>query len=62
IVPDGKVGYLCQPNPESIAEKVEQIWQGDNLERFYQNCLTERERFSWEEMCAKLMEVYDRVK
>jgi glycosyltransferase involved in cell wall biosynthesis len=62
IVPDGKVGYLCQPNPESIAEKVEQIWQGDNLDRFYQNCLTERERFSWEEMCAKLMAVYDRVK
>ena len=62
IVPDGKVGYLCKPEPESIAEKVEQIWQGDNLDRFHQNCLKERERFSWEEMCAKLIEVYDMVK
>lgn len=58
IVPDGRVGYLCQPTPESIAEKIEQIWQGDTLERFHQNCLLERERFSWEEMCSRLMEIY----
>ena len=58
IVPDGRVGYLCQPTPESIAEKIEQIWQGDTLERFHRNCLIERERFSWEEMCSRLMEVY----
>ena len=62
IVPDGKVGYLCRPEPDSIAEKIEQIWQGDTLERFHQNCLVERNRFSWEEMCAKLMEVYQKVK
>ena len=62
IVPDGKVGYLCRPTPQSIAEKIEQMWQGDNLERFHQNCLAERERFSWEEMCSKLMAVYDMVK
>ena len=62
IVPDQKVGYLCRPEVDSIAEKIDQIWQGDNLERFHQNCLVERERFSWEEMCAKLMAVYERVK
>ena len=62
IVPDGKVGYLCRPTPQSIAEKIEQMWQGDNLARFHQNCLIERERFSWKEMCSKLMAVYDMVK
>ncbi len=58
IVPDGSVGYLCAPTPESIAEKVAQIWQGDTLDRFHQNCLIERNRFSWEEMCGQLMKVY----
>lgn len=58
IVPDGSVGYLCAPTPESIAEKMAQIWQGDTLARFHQNCLIERNRFSWEEMCGQLMKVY----
>lgn len=61
IVPDGRVGYLTQPDPQAIAQKIEQIWQGDTLQRFYENCLTERNRFSWEEMCAKLMEVYQQT-
>lgn len=62
IVPDGKVGYLCEPNPASIAEKIELTWQEETLDRFYKNCQVERERFSWEEMCSKLMAVYEMVK
>lgn len=62
IVPDGRVGYLCQPDPDSIADKIDRIWQGDTLERFHQNCLVERDRFSWEEMCSKIEEVYEMVK
>lgn len=58
LVPDGRVGYLCQPNPDSIAEKIEQMWEGDTLERFHANCLIERERFSWQEMCDRLLELY----
>lgn len=62
LVPDGKVGYLCQPEPASIAEKMEHIWQGDTLQQLHNNCLVERERFSWEEMCRQIAAVYDEVK
>ncbi len=62
IVPEGRVGYLCRPEPQSIAEAVERIWQGDTLERFHENCKVERERFSWEEMCSQILEVYDQIK
>lgn len=62
IVPDQRVGYLCQPDPDSIAAAVERIWEGDTLERFHRNCLVERERFSWEEMCSRLVEVYEQTK
>lgn len=58
IVPDGRVGYLCQPTPDSIADAMERIAEGDNLDRLYRNCLVERERFSWEEMCSRIEEVY----
>ena len=62
IVPDGKVGYLCQPNADSIAEKIEAVWSAEQLALFHQNALIERERFSWEEMCGRLMEVYRQCK
>ena len=62
IVPDGKVGYLCQPNADSIAEKIEAVWSAEKLDLFHQNALIERERFSWEEMCGRLMEVYRQCK
>ncbi len=58
LVPDGRVGLLCRPEAASIAECILRIWEGDRLERFHANCLVERNRFSWEEMCARLMELY----
>ncbi len=59
IVPDGRVGLVCEPTAESIAESIEQLYQGDLLGRFAENFPAERKRFSWEEMCAKLLEVYN---
>ncbi len=62
IVPDGRAGYLCRPEEASIADAIGRIWQGDRLARFHEACLVERERFSWEEMCSRITELYDRVK
>lgn len=62
IVPDGRVGYVCHPTPEAVAEAIERIYEGDALERFRENCLEERKRFSWEEMCNRITELYEWVK
>lgn len=62
IVPDGRVGYVCPPTVEGIADAVGRIWQGDRLERFHEAALVERERFSWEEMCNRITELYGQVK
>ena len=35
--------------------------EGDTLERFRENCVEERRRFSWEEMCSRILELYDLV-
>ena len=59
IVPDGRVGLVCEPTVESITTAIEQLYRNNTLELFAANFPEERKRFSWEEMCAKLLEVYD---
>ncbi len=61
IVPDGRVGYVCPPTAEGVADAVVRIWEGDAVERFCANCVEERKRFSWEEMCTRIAELYERV-
>ena len=61
VVPDGRVGYVCPPTAEGVAAAIERMYEGDSLERFRRNCVEERRRFSWEEMCSRILELYDLV-
>lgn len=61
IVPDGRAGYVCEPTAEGIAEAIGRIWNDDTLTHLRQQCAEERRRFSWEEMCSRLLELYDLV-
>lgn len=62
IVPDGRVGYVCEPTAQGVAGAIEKMYTGDALERFRLNCIEERRRFSWEEMCSRITELYERVR
>ena len=62
IVPDGRVGYVCEPTARGVAEAVAKMYEGDAVERFRLNCIEERKRFSWEEMCSRITELYERVR
>ena len=62
IVPDGRVGILCEPDSESIKEALERLYEGDTLQRFKENFSEERKRFSWGAMCDKMEEVYRMTK
>ena len=59
IVPDGRVGLVCEPNADSIAAAMQQIYSGDTLSVMRENFAVERKRFSWAAMCDKLIEVYN---
>ena len=61
IVPDGRVGDVCEPTPEGVAGAIERMYEGDTLQRFRENCVEERRRFSWEEMCSRITELYGLV-
>lgn len=58
IVPHERVGYVCPPTIEGVAEALKRIYEGNNLERFRENCIEERKRFSWEAMCDRIEELY----
>lgn len=62
IVPDGKVGVVCEPDIESITEALKRIYEGDMLIELKAGFIQERKRFSWEAMCDKLLETYERAK
>lgn len=62
IVPDGRVGYVCAPTVHGVAEAVEKMYAGDAIERFRLNSIEERKRFSWEEMCTRISELYEMVR
>lgn len=62
IVPDGRVGYVCPPTAEGVADAIGRIYEPGVLERLRENCVEERRRFSWEEMCNRITELYEKVK
>ena len=62
IVPDGRVGLVCEPDADSIAAAMQQIYSGDTLTAMRENFTEERKRFSWATMCDKLEEVYNMTK
>lgn len=57
IVADGKVGIVCEPTVQSIAEALLQL-DDEHLATFAKNFPDERKRFSWSAMCDKIVEVY----
>jgi glycosyltransferase involved in cell wall biosynthesis len=58
IVPDGRVGYVCDPSIEGVYDAITRIYEGDRIEHFSEAMKEERKRFSWSAMCDKIEEVY----
>ena len=61
IVPDGRVGYVCRPDAAGVADALVRICEGDTLARFRSAMREEKRRFSWEEMCSRITELYGLV-
>ena len=58
IVPDGVVGYVCDPSAEGVRNALERIFEGDCIAEFSHNMIEERKRFSWSTMCDEIEAVY----
>ncbi len=62
VVPDGKVGFVAEPDPSSIADAIMRFQQPDALPDFEQNIADERRKYSWDTFTEVLMKAVAAVK
>ena len=62
IVPDGKVGYVVEPDTIQIAHAIGMMYENDNLQRMTENMATEKQRFTWEYFTGQLEKLYKTIK
>lgn len=62
IVPDGKVGYVVEPNPVKIADAICDFYDNDREEFFENNIIEEKKKYEWSKMTAAIMDLYKNVK
>ena len=56
MVEDGKVGLVADPNEESIAQKIEELYKfGDKY--FIRNLKEEKKKYSWEKLTNTILEL-----
>lgn len=61
IVPHGKVGYVCEANPVSIADSLLDFYQNQREQEFSLNAEKEKHRFSWESFVKGIEELVRRL-
>ena len=57
LVPHNKVGYVTSTDIDEIADAILDFYENKREAEFVENIKTERLRFTWESMIAKLFEV-----
>lgn len=57
IVPDGKCGYVVKPNPESIADAIDDYLANDRETMMSENVEREKKRYSWDKLTATLRDI-----
>lgn len=56
IVPDGKVGFVVEREPQQIADAIDKFYNTEGLaKQFRENITTEKQRFTWESLTRALM-------
>ena len=61
---DGRTGLFCEvSNPESIAQKINEILKDDNLRKniIHNGLELVREKYSWDKISLKMEEVFNRL-
>lgn len=54
LVPDGKTGYVAEPDPQSIATAIMRFYE-DDTDRFHHNLVAEKKKYSWDSFVKNLL-------
>ena len=61
IVPDGKVGYVVEPDPVKIVDAICDFYDNDRCEFFENNIVEEKKKYEWSKMTETIMRLYNEV-
>ncbi len=54
IIPDGKVGFVVEPNSKDLAVSIARFYNENKLEEFTANAREEKKKYSWEMMVQRI--------
>lgn len=54
IIPDGKVGYVVEPQPIAIADALVDFFENDRYDSFTEEVKKEKEKYKWSNMTAAI--------
>jgi glycosyltransferase involved in cell wall biosynthesis len=60
-VPDGKVGFVVEPNSESIATGILKLYEL-GVDYFHSNLQIEKRKYSWETMINNFIKLFNQIK
>ncbi len=55
-VPEGKTGFLCEPEPVSVAAAILRFFEPDSIPDLEQHLEAERQKYSWDTFARSLLE------
>jgi glycosyltransferase involved in cell wall biosynthesis len=58
VVKDGVTGFVCEPNPESIASAIEKFYTPGTADHLRANFAEEKKRFGWEAAATAFEKLY----
>jgi D-inositol-3-phosphate glycosyltransferase len=59
IIPDGKIGYVVEPDVASIAEALVDFFANNRISEFEANIVEEKKKFSWSNLVQTFLSVYN---
>lgn len=62
IIPDGKIGYVVEPEVLPIANALVDFYEQDRRPEFEANMIEEKKKFSWSNMANTFLSVYNKIK
>lgn len=62
IVPDGKIGYVVEPNAQSIADALLKFYKEEKEAAFIEGVREEKKKYGWDRMTKAVLESLNDVK
>jgi glycosyltransferase involved in cell wall biosynthesis len=61
IVPDGKCGYVVKPEPQAIADAINDFFVNNRKENMIKGVKEEKAKFTWDKLTASIRVVYNQA-